>query len=65
MSIASFLCQWIKPAPDSMAAQERRLGRPVWPMFVHLVWSVWVFITPAFSDGDFGYTTRWFALTLA
>ena len=64
MSIASFLCQWIKPAPDSMAAQERRLGRPVWPMFVHLVWSVWVFITPAFSDGDFGYTTRWLALTL-
>ena len=55
----------LQAAPDSVAAHELRLGRSPWTSFIHLVWSVWVFITPAFSDGDFGYTTRWLALTLA
>ena len=30
---------------------------------MHLVWSVWVFLTPLFSGGDYGFTPRWFALT--
>ena len=31
--------------------------------FIHLVWSIWVFLTPALSSGDFGFTPTWFALT--
>ncbi len=31
---------------------------------MHLVWSVWVFITPAFAGGEYGYTVRWALLTL-
>ena len=30
---------------------------------VHLIWSIWVFLTPLFSGGDYGFTARWFALT--
>src|SRR6478672_6715206 len=40
------------------------LGRSSWTNFVHLVWSIWVFLTPAFSSGEFGFTPRWFLLTL-
>ena len=32
---------------------------------IHLVWSVWVFLTPAFSGGAYGYSARWAWLTLA
>ena len=31
---------------------------------VHIVWSVWVFITPSMSGGAYGYTLRWLLLTL-
>ncbi len=58
------LSRWLQPAPDSLAAQEARCGHPPWTQFVHLVWSVWVFLTPAFSDGAYGFTPRWLALTL-
>ncbi len=54
----------LRPAPDSLLAHERRLGRPDWVSFIHLVWTIWVFITPGFSGGEFGYTLRWTALTL-
>ncbi len=40
------------------------MGRSPWTNFVHLIWSVWVFLTPAFSTGSFGFTPRWFLLTL-
>ena len=56
--------RWLQPAPGSIAAQERLLGRSPWTNFVHLIWSVWVFLTPAFSTGSFGFTPRWFLLTL-
>lgn len=56
--------RWLQPAPGSIAAQERLLGRSPWTNFVHLIWSVWVFLTPVFSSGDFAFTPRWFALTL-
>ena len=56
--------RWLQPAPGSIAAQERLLGRSHWTNFVHLIWSVWVFLTPAFSTGSFGFTPRWFLLTL-
>ena len=53
------LSRWLQPAPDSLAAQEARSGHPPWTHFVHLVWSVWVFLTPAFSGGAYGFTPRW------
>lgn len=56
--------RWLQPAPGSIAEQERLLGRSPWTNFVHLIWSVWVFLTPAFSSGQFAYTPRWVALTL-
>ena len=56
--------RWLQPAPGSIAEQERLLGRSPWTNFVHLVWSVWVFLTPAFSGGAYGFTPRWFLLTL-
>ena len=53
----------LQAAPDSVAAHELRLGRSPWTSFIHLVWSVWVFLTPALSGGDYGFTPTWFALT--
>jgi len=58
------LARWLQPAPDSLAAHETRVGRPAWTPFVHLVWSVWVFLTPTFSGGAYGFTPLWIALTL-
>ena len=57
------LPRWLQAAPDSMAAHELRLGRSPLTHFIHLVWSVWVFLTPAVSGGKFGFTPMWFALT--
>lgn len=55
--------RWFIPAPGSLADQELRAGRSPWLTMVHLVWSVWVFLTPLFSGGDYGFSPRWFALT--
>jgi len=54
----------MQPAPDSAIAEELRIGRRPWTSFVHLVWSVWVFITPLMSGGVYGFTLRWVVLTL-
>jgi two-component system sensor histidine kinase DesK len=51
------------PAPGSEAEQLLRLGRSPWLPMVHLFWSIWVVLTPAFGDGDYGFTPRWFVLT--
>ncbi|AKC87061.1 sensor histidine kinase [Pseudoxanthomonas suwonensis] len=56
------LARWFTPAPDSAAATTLRRGKPLWTDTIHLMWSVWVVITPMFSPP--GYTARWFALTL-
>ena len=53
---------WLAPAPDSMMAATLRQGRPPWTEWVHLMWTVWVFITPLFAPG--GYDLRWMVLTL-
>lgn len=55
---------WLRPAPGSIAAQEQRAGRSPWQPMIHLVWSVWVFLTPAFAGGAFGFSARWAWLTL-
>jgi two-component system sensor histidine kinase DesK len=55
-----WLRDWFTPAPDSLAAGSVRKGKSPWVDAVHLLWSVWVFVTPVFS----GYSWRWAALTL-
>jgi len=54
---------WLSPAPDSQLACSMRRGRAPWVEFIHLAWSVWVFMTPLFSPD--GYDLRWLLLTLA
>lgn len=58
------LPRWLTPAPDSITAHTLRMGRSPWTDVVHIVWSVWVFITPAMSGGAYGFTLRWLLLTL-
>jgi two-component system sensor histidine kinase DesK len=50
-------------APDSSVACNLRRGKSPWTDGVHLLWSVWIFITPLFGGGH--YTWRWVGLTLA
>jgi two-component system sensor histidine kinase DesK len=52
---------WLRPAPDSNVASDIRRGKSPWTDAVHMLWSIWVFITPAMSDG---YTWTWAAITL-
>ncbi len=52
---------WLTPAPDSVVADNIKLGKWPWLDAVHLLWSMWVFITPLFTGG---YTLRWVLITL-
>ncbi len=52
---------WLKPAADSVVADNLKLGKWPWLDAVHLLWTVWVFITPLFSGG---FTLRWMLITL-
>lgn len=54
--------RWLEPAPDSAVARMRRQGRSPWFNTVHLLWSVWIFVTPVFGGG---FDWRWVAFTLA
>ena len=56
-----YLPVWLTPAPDSVVADNIKLGKWPWLDAVHLFWSVWVFITPMFGGG---YTLRWVLITL-
>lgn len=56
-----WLKAWLNPAPDSPVACSVRKGKPAWIDAVHLLWSIWVFITPLFDR----FTLRWVLLTLA
>lgn len=53
---------WLRPAPDSQLASAARRGRPAWSEYVHLLWSVWIFVVPMFTPQ--GYDARWWLLTL-
>jgi two-component system sensor histidine kinase DesK len=57
------LGQAFAPAPDSAIARDLARGKSGWTDAVHLLWSVWIFITPLFGGG--GYDLRWSLLTLA
>lgn len=58
--IPGFVAAWFKPAPDSAVADMVRRLKSPWTDGVHLLWSVWVFLTPLFGGG---YTLRWIAIT--
>ena len=53
---------WLAPAPDSTAASMLRRNKSPWTDGVHLLWSMWVFITPMFGGG---YSWKWAAITAA
>ena len=53
---------WLRPAADSVVADNLKLGKWPWIDAVHLLWSVWVFLTPMFDDA--GFTLRWVLITL-
>jgi two-component system sensor histidine kinase DesK len=51
---------WFKPAPGSHAAASIRKGKSPWVDAVHLLWTVWLFVTPIFDH----YTWKWAFITL-
>ena len=58
---SSRLASLLRPAPDSAVAEILRRGKSPWVDAIHLLWTLWVFLTPLFGTG---YTWRWAALTL-
>lgn len=52
---------WFEPAPDSRVAAINRQGKSAWVEAVHLLWSAWVFITPALGGR---YDLQWVLITL-
>lgn len=61
-ALRRLLARWFQPAPDSLAAQSIRRGKSPWIDTVHLLWTVWIFITPVFDRG--AWNLRWCLLTL-
>ncbi|PBJ81724.1 two-component sensor histidine kinase [Lysobacteraceae bacterium NML93-0399] len=51
----------LRPAPDSVIGEAQRQGRPAWGEWMHLLWSIWVFVVPMFSPR--GYDLLWLVLT--
>lgn len=62
--IPDSIARWFTPAPDSAAADDLRRGKSPWTDSVHLLWSLWIFITPLFDHGVQGYTLTWLLCTL-
>jgi two-component system sensor histidine kinase DesK len=54
---------WLRPAPDSEAAENIRKGHNPWIDAVHLLWSIWIFFGPLMSDE--GFTSKWLITTTA
>ncbi len=61
MNVPAWLRHRLIPAADSSAADSIRRGRSPWKDCIHLLWSLWVFLTPLL---DGGYDLRWAGLTL-
>ncbi|MET1024697.1 MAG: sensor histidine kinase [Pseudoxanthomonas sp.] len=51
------LPKWLRPAPDSEAAERMSQGKSPWTEAVHLIWSLWVFVVPVFTPQ--GYDRSW------
>ena len=62
--IPDFIARWFTPAPDSGVADDIRHGKSPWADSVHLLWLMWIFVTPLFDHGVAGYTRSWFLFTL-
>ena len=62
--ISTLLARWFAPAPDSGVADDIRRGKSPYADSVHLLWSLWIFITPMFDHGVAGYTRQWAWFTL-
>ncbi|MDW2980743.1 sensor histidine kinase [Rhodanobacter sp. KK11] len=62
--IPASITRWFVPAPDSAVADDLRRGKSPWADSVHLLWSLWIFITPLFDRGLHGYTLTWLLCTL-
>lgn len=60
IAVRKLIHAWFTPAPDSAVAHSVRKGKSPWIDSVHLLWSIWVFITPVFDQ----FTWRWVLLTL-
>src|SRR5688572_886367 len=59
--IARLAARWgFSPAPDSAVADAIRRGKSPWVDTIHLLWSLWVFITPLLGGR---YSIKWVALT--
>jgi two-component system sensor histidine kinase DesK len=56
MSFSLPVPAWLKPTPDSEAAENIRKGSNPWVDAVHLLWSIWLFFDPLFNKG---FTLRW------
>ncbi|MHB1058098.1 MAG: sensor histidine kinase [Rhodanobacter sp.] len=62
--IPDFIARNFVPAPDSAVADDLRRGKSPWADSVHLLWSMWIFVTPLFDHGLRGYTRTWLLCTL-
>jgi two-component system sensor histidine kinase DesK len=60
----NLIARWFTPAPDSGFANDVRQGDNPWANSVHLLWSLWIFITPMFERGLSGYTREWLIATV-
>lgn len=61
---STLLTRWFTPAPDSGVADDIRRGKNPLADSVHLLWSMWIFITPMFGNGLSGYNRTWALFTL-
>ena len=61
MNVPHWLRRRMVPAPDSAVAEAIRRGKSPWAHGVHLLWTLWIFLTPLFGGG---YDLRWLLLTL-
>ncbi|MDT3501867.1 sensor histidine kinase [Stenotrophomonas maltophilia] len=59
---SSWLASLLRPAPDSSVADTLRRGKSPWSEAIHLLWSVWIVLTPLLGHG---FNLRWLLLTLA
>ena len=61
MKLPAWLQRQLTATPDSSVARDVRRGKSPWAGGIHLLWSLWVFVTPLFGGG---YDLRWLGLTL-
>ena len=57
----SLLSSLLHPAPDSLAARSRQRGKSPWIDAIHLLWTAWIFVTPAFDHDS--WNLRWITIT--